>query len=189
MVDMNVVNTNPPPPIQSSLPHHGQQQQRSAKLLEMARSMAQIDMGVTIRRAYDTFCEQAVAVIIEWLLDISRARVGSDSLILREILAKELLMPRRRDAFGFGLAGLSNKGSAGTILPLSAATINEVPNPTRLDYMFVYHGKLWKRLRLSLKEVYASVISLSRKHKLTVGKQLGFHSFLSSHLCLRLLAY
>ncbi len=86
MVDMNVVNTNPPPPIQSSLPHHvqsslphhhGQQQQPSAKLLEMARSMAQIDMGVTIRRAYDTFCEQAVAVIIECLLvtsDISETR-------------------------------------------------------------------------------------------------------------------
>jgi E3 ubiquitin-protein ligase UBR1 len=40
-------------------------------LLEMARSMAQIDIAVTIRRANDTVCEQAVAVIIECLLDIS----------------------------------------------------------------------------------------------------------------------
>lgn len=165
MVDMNVVNTNPA--------MHGQQH---AKLLEMAHSMAQIDMGVTIRRAYDTFCEQVAAVIIEWLLDISRARVGSDNLILREVLAQELLMPRRRDAFAFG------KSNSATILPISAVTIKEIPNPTRLDYMFVYHGKLWKKLRLSLKEIYASIISLSRTHKLTIGEspQLQSCSILKS---------
>lgn len=150
MVDMNVVNTNP-----GMTGHH-------AKLLETAHSMAQIDMGVTVRRAYDTFCEQAAAVIVEWLLDITRARVGSDTLALREVLAAELLKPRRRDAFGF------NKGPA-SILPICAATIKEIPNPTRLDYLFVYHGKLWKKLRLSFKEIYASIITLSRAHKLTIG--------------------
>ncbi|KAF6758805.1 putative zinc finger in N-recognin-domain-containing protein [Ephemerocybe angulata] len=158
MVDMNVINTNPSTAMHGH--HHG-------KLLEMGLAMAQIDLGVTIRRAYDTFCEQAAAVILEWLLDITRARVGTDQLVLREVLAAEFLLPRRRDAFGFGL---SNKGAAGMILPISAATIKEVPTPTRLDYMFVYHGKLWKRLRLSLKEIYASIISLSRIHKLTIGE-------------------
>ena len=30
------------------------------QLLEMAQAIEQIDLGVTIRRAYDTFCEQVV---------------------------------------------------------------------------------------------------------------------------------
>ena len=46
------------------------------RLLEMAQAFGQIDLGVTIRRAYDTFCEQVVGMIIEWLLNLSRSRLG-----------------------------------------------------------------------------------------------------------------
>ncbi|KAF6758803.1 hypothetical protein DFP72DRAFT_1167193 [Ephemerocybe angulata] len=148
MVDMNVINTNPSTAMHGH--HHG-------KLLEMGLAMAQIDLGVTIRRAYDTFCEQAAAVILEWLLDITRARVGTDQLVLREVLAAEFLLPRRRDAFGFGL---SNKGAAGMILPISAATIKESTYPDAPG----------------LHEIYASIISLSRIHKLTIDYTLAFQT-------------
>ena len=128
------------------------------RLLEIAQAITQIDLGVTIRRAYDTFREQVAAVIIEWLLDLSRSRLGTDTVILREVIAAELLSPRRRDNSSY---------SANSQVLQSLA---DIPNPTRLDSMFLYHTRLWKKPRLSLKEIYASVLSLSREHKLAVGK-------------------
>ncbi|EAU93649.2 hypothetical protein CC1G_02879 [Coprinopsis cinerea okayama7 len=178
VVDMNVVNTSQP---LSAGPHGGQPQQ--AKLLDMAHSMAQIDLGVTIRRAYDTFCEQVGAVIIEWLLDLTRARLGPDTMALKEVLAKELMMPRRRDAFTLGMAGLS-KAPGGMALPTSAVNLTEIPNATRIDYMFVYHSRLWKKLRLSLKEVYASLLSLSKTHKFSIAGHFAntYHRITDTYL-------
>ena len=131
------------------------------RLLEMAQTISQIDLGVTIRRAYDTFREQIVAVIIEWLLDLTRGRLGSDTIILREIIAAELLSPRRRD---------NGVYSANPQLTNVAAGIH---NPTRLDWMFLFHSRLWKKPRLSLKEIYAVVLTLSREHRLVVGECLA----------------
>jgi E3 ubiquitin-protein ligase UBR1 len=128
------------------------------RLLEIAQTISQIDFGVTIRRAYDTFREQVVSVIIEWLLDLTRSRLGTDTLILREIIAAQLLSPRKRD------------GSSFSAMPQLNNVVANIPNPTRLDWILLYHTKLWKKPRLNLKEIYASVLNLSRKHKLAVGK-------------------
>lgn len=127
------------------------------RLLETAQAITQIDLGVTIRRAYDTFCEQVVGVIIEWLVDLTRSRLGMDTLAIREVITAELLSPRRG-----GIAGKHINSQS----PLSLA---DVPNPARIDAMFLYHTRLWKKLRLSLKEVYTSAISLSHNHKLAIG--------------------
>ncbi|KAG5643045.1 hypothetical protein DXG03_001623 [Asterophora parasitica] len=121
------------------------------RLLEMAQAITQIDLGVTIRRAYDTFREQVSEVIIEWLLDLTRSRLGTDYLVLREVIASELMSPRRRDNGPYNA---------------NAHTLKEIPNPARLDSLFLYHTRLWKKPRLSAKEIYASVISLSSEHKL-----------------------
>ncbi|KAG6810828.1 hypothetical protein H0H92_010152 [Tricholoma furcatifolium] len=125
------------------------------RLLEMAQSITQIDLGVTIRRAYDTFREQVSEVIIEWLLDLTRSRLGTDYMILREVIASELMSPRRRDS-----------GSYNANVQLS---FKEITNPARLDALFLYHTRLWKKPRLSAKEIYASVISLSSEHKLSLA--------------------
>ncbi|KAG6874158.1 hypothetical protein C0995_005576 [Termitomyces sp. Mi166 len=127
------------------------------RLLEMAQSITQIDLGVTIRRAYDTFREQVSEVIIEWLLDLTRSRLGTDYMILREVIATELMSPRRRDSGSYN-------ANAQAILSLK-----EIPNPARLDALFLYHTRLWKKPRLSCKEIYASVISLSSEHKLSLA--------------------
>ncbi|GLB36806.1 putative zinc finger in N-recognin (UBR box) [Lyophyllum shimeji] len=127
------------------------------RLLEMAQAITQIDLGVTIRRAYDTFREQVSEVIIEWLLDLTRSRLGSDYLILREVLATELMSPRRRDSHSY------NNHAPGML------SLKDIPNPARLDAMFLYHTRLWKKPRLSCKEIYASVISLSSEHKLALA--------------------
>ena len=139
-----------------------------ARLLEMAQAIGQIDLGVTIRRAYDTFCEQVVGVIIDWLLDLSRSRLGTDTIVIREMIAAELLTPRKRDSFTKHLT------------PTTALNLDgEIVNPTRIDTLLLYHTRLWKRPRLSLKQVYASVISISRMHKLSVGK---FYSCFPFHI-------
>ncbi|KAG6853526.1 hypothetical protein C0991_003446 [Blastosporella zonata] len=127
------------------------------RLLEMAQTITQIDLGVTIRRAYDTFREQVSEVIIEWLLDLTRSRLGTDYMILREVIAAELMSPRRKDSGSYNV-------SAQAILSLK-----EIPNPARLDALFLYHTRLWKKPRLSAKEIYASVISLSSEHKLSLA--------------------
>ena len=67
----------------------------AARLLEIARTFSQIDLGVTIRRAYDTFCEQLSVAVIEWILDLTRSRLGTDTRIMREIIASQLLAPRK----------------------------------------------------------------------------------------------
>lgn len=121
-----------------------------ARLLELSQAIAQIDLGVTVRRAYDTFREQVAAVIIEWLLDLTRSQLGADALIIREVIATELLSPRKNSE--------ANK------------LLNDVHDPVRLDWMFIYHAKLWKKPRLNLKEVYASLLTLSHEHKLAVGE-------------------
>ncbi|KAH0838891.1 hypothetical protein J3R83DRAFT_7318 [Lanmaoa asiatica] len=131
------------------------------RLLEIAQVISKIEIGVTIRRAYDTFREQVVVVIIEWLLDLTRSRLGADTLIIREVITAELLSPRRRETNIYG--------SASHIPDLSS----DIPNPCRIDWMFLYHARLWKKPRISLKEIYASVLILSHPHKVAIGSHFA----------------
>jgi E3 ubiquitin-protein ligase UBR1 len=39
----------------------------------------------------------------------------------------------------------------------------------RITWLYLHHTKLWKKPRLSLKEIYAAVLGLSHRHKLSVG--------------------
>lgn len=135
----------------------------AARLLETARTFSQIDLGVTVRRAYDTFREQISVVIIEWILDLTRSRLGTDTHIMREVIASQLLASRKPSTLNPN--------------PEAQKVLSEVESPVRLDYMFLYHTRLWKRPRLNLKEVYASILSLTHEHKLAVGE---FHPCIPS---------
>lgn len=143
------------------------------RLLETAQAITQIDLGVTIRRGYDTFCEQIVGVIIEWLLDLTRSRLGTDTLVIREALAAELLSPRKRDSFTKHLTP-----------PCALNLDGDIPNPARIDTLLLYHTRLWKRPRLSLKEIYASVISISRAYKLAIAGHFAnvYHRVIDAYL-------
>ncbi|KAF7365509.1 E3 ubiquitin-protein ligase [Mycena venus] len=134
----------------------------STRLLEIAHSLSQIDLGVTMRRAHDTFREQVVGVITEWLLDLTRSRLLQDTLVLREVLAKELLAPARTKLMHH----------------------SEIPNRTRIDCLFLDHTKLWKRPRLALKETYAAILSVSRDHKLAVAGHFAnvYHRVVDAYL-------
>ncbi|KAI0757474.1 hypothetical protein C8Q80DRAFT_103676 [Daedaleopsis nitida] len=140
----------------------------TARLLEIAQAIAQIDLGVTVRRAFDTFREQVSAVIIEWLLDLTRSRLNNDNLILREVLATELLSQRKN---------VSLVSTVDRILP-------DIPDPTRLDWLFLYHARLWKKPRLNLKEIYASLLTLSHEHKLAIASHFAsvYHRIIDAYL-------
>ncbi|OSX68023.1 hypothetical protein POSPLADRAFT_1129207 [Postia placenta MAD-698-R-SB12] len=142
----------------------------ATRLLEMAQSISQIDLGATLRRAYDTFREQVVAVIIEWLLDLTRSRLATDTLILREVIAAELLNPRRHYAY-------MPTHDVGKVL-------SDINDPSRIDWMFLYHTRLWKKPRLNLKEIYASLLTLSHEHKLAVASHFAsvYHRIIDAYL-------
>ncbi|KIY73143.1 hypothetical protein CYLTODRAFT_387655 [Cylindrobasidium torrendii FP15055 ss-10] len=140
------------------------------KLLDVAQGLSTIDLGVTVRRAYDTFREQVVSVMIEWLLDLTQARLGTDTLILREIVSEELLS-RRRTSF--------------TSAPNAIYSLPDIASmPTRLDILFLYHARLWKKPRLNLREVYTSVLTLSHPHKLAIAGHFAsvYHRVIDTYL-------
>ncbi|KAG6327509.1 hypothetical protein ID866_11580, partial [Astraeus odoratus] len=142
------------------------------RLLEIAQIISKIELGVTVRRAYDTFREQVAMVIIEWLVDLTRSRLGTDTLVIREAIASELLSPRRRESNIYG--------SGPQIPDLS----NDIPNPSRIDWLFLYHTRLWKKPRMCLKEIYASILTLSHPHKLAIGGHFAavYHRVIDAYL-------
>jgi E3 ubiquitin-protein ligase UBR1 len=128
-------------------------------LLALAGPFVQVELGVSVRRAHDTCREGMAAAIVDWLLDLTRARVHADALVLREALAAELLRPRART---LAPAYLDQLRAHSKCTPDAAGA-------PRLDWLFMYHTKLWKRPRLALKELYAAVLALSPAHKLAVA--------------------
>ncbi|KAF8761646.1 putative zinc finger in N-recognin (UBR box) [Rhizoctonia solani] len=142
------------------------------QLLKIADSINLIDIGVTVRRAYDTFREQVAAVILEWLLDLTSARIGPDGTVLREIVATELFAPRKKDT-----SSLSSSPDASRVYA-------ELKDPARIDWLFLYHTRLWKRPRLHLKQIYVSVLTLSHEHKLTVATHFAavYHRIVDAYL-------
>jgi E3 ubiquitin-protein ligase UBR1 len=146
------------------------------KCMDTAAAFVQVDMGVTVRRAHDTFREHMGTVIVEWLLDLTRARFASDTLVLREVLATEFLSPRKKDAT------TAAANAAAAALRAHSKVTPDDPNAARLDWMFMYHTKLWKKPRLNLKEMYASIISLGSEHKLAVGGLTSPHFFSAGSL-------
>ncbi|THH04445.1 hypothetical protein EW145_g5517 [Phellinidium pouzarii] len=144
----------------------------SPRLLEIAQAIAKIDLGVTVRRAYDSFREQIAGVLIEWLLDLTKCRFLSDTTVIREVIANEFFCPRRKDIHSL----LQNAECA--------KVLQEINNPSRLDWMFLYHTRLWKKPRLSLKEIYVSILTLSHEHKISVAVHFAnvYHWVIDSYL-------
>ncbi|KAH8647589.1 hypothetical protein BGZ60DRAFT_391131 [Tricladium varicosporioides] len=61
------------------------------ELLKVSEKIEHIKVTVTIRSARDTFREQMVGTIIEWLSDIAGCSVGPDHSILRQVICEEML--------------------------------------------------------------------------------------------------
>ncbi|KAF9781008.1 hypothetical protein BJ322DRAFT_1082673 [Thelephora terrestris] len=99
----------------------------AARLFETARTFSQIDLGVTVRRAYDTFREQISVVILECVLDLTLSCLGTDTSLTRHRQSTSI-SPEETDP---------------TLNPNSEApkALSEVDSPMRLDYVFLYHTR------------------------------------------------
>ena len=131
----------------SILPHLG-------NAMGIASRLSQIDLGVTVRKASDTFREQLSAFLIEWLVDLVKCRInGTDAVTLKKMVASCLFEPRTRHGSTVALPNLLNNN-----------------NPSRLEWLFLYHARLWKRPRLNLKDLYITLVNISHHHKIHVGE-------------------
>jgi hypothetical protein len=110
-----------------------------------------------MRRALEVFREHAAAVVIEWLFDLMQAHIGGQGQILQELVAAELFAPRNPDK---------------PLHPDLLAAYPEAEKGTRLDWLFLYHPRLWKRPRLNLKQIYVTILTLSHEHRLAVGESI-----------------
>ena len=126
------------------------------RLLETAHKIGTVDLTVTMRRAFDIFREHMAAVIIEWLLDLLQCHVGGDKQILKELVAAELFSSRRPDS-SFLYSEVSKQ-------------YPEAHEGGRIEWLFVYHPRLWKRPRLNLKQIYITILTMSQQNRLSVGK-------------------
>lgn len=122
--------------------------------------LAQIDLSVTIRRHYDTFREQMAALIIEWLFDLTRCSIlSNDTVTLKELVTTNMFEARNPDV---------------TALPHSVRSFSDIKWTTRMEWLFLYHTRLWKRPRLTLKDLYMSMLTLSHAHRVAIGERTAF---------------
>ena len=122
--------------------------------VSIASRLSQIDLGVTVRRASDTFREQLSAFLIEWLVDLGKCTInGTDGITLKEMVASCLFAPRTRHPSVVAHSNLLNN-----------------TNPSRLSWLFLYHTRLWKRPRLNLKDLYITLVNISSHHRIDVGE-------------------
>ncbi|EJT98871.1 hypothetical protein DACRYDRAFT_69944 [Dacryopinax primogenitus] len=153
-----------------------------ARALYIARQIALVDLGVTVRRASDTFREEVAATIIEWLVDLTTARLGGHSHATREILLQALFAPRPMSS-----SALSAHGQAAALgnhfVDYDGLLSKRMPL-TRIEYGFCYHTKLWRGPRLMLKQVYVSLFRVSptvRVHMATLYAQV-YHNIVNDYL-------
>lgn len=109
-------------------------------------------------------------MLIEWLVDLMRVFIyGSDGTTIRELVADRLFLPRAGD--NVHLKELARKNQ----LPTS-----ESLGPSRLEWLFFYHTRLWKRPRFRLKDLYITMLSLSQDYKTQMGapRSYSFDSFI-----------
>ncbi|KZO99806.1 hypothetical protein CALVIDRAFT_595883 [Calocera viscosa TUFC12733] len=153
-----------------------------ARALYIAKQISQVDLGVTVRRASDTFREEVAATIIEWLVDLTTARLGGHSHATREILLQTLFAPRPMS--NSALKAHSNAAVAGNQSVDFDGLLGKRIPLTRVEYAFCYHTKLWRGPRLMLKQVYVSLFRVSptiRVHMATLYAQV-YHNIVNDYL-------
>lgn len=126
-----------------------------------ASMFQQIDIGVTLRPAADTFREEVAGVCISWLADMCQCRIGGDDELFRRLVARAML--ERRSPGG---------KTVGTLLAPDLKELewgrNEAGHDAkRVDWMFHLDVRMWKRIKWEMRQVYAGIYCLDwevRKH-------------------------
>ncbi|KAI9343906.1 hypothetical protein DFJ73DRAFT_661112 [Zopfochytrium polystomum] len=126
-------------------------------------------LTLTIRTFRETFRENIAGYLVGWLKDLQKRLKGSQvvngvryeslATTVRRIVCEELLAPRQRLKLGL----------VSSPPPESVTYAEQSVNPdghvvgsmSRLEYLLVFDGRLWKNLRTSLKELFISTLVIS----------------------------
>lgn len=182
------------------------------RLLHIAHTLAQVDLGVTLRASHDTFKESASAAMITWLLDLCTSSVASSPTALRKVIASEMLSPRdpqsdrqrprqkagldrfkdtsfvplvdSTGAWSFKKTIASRVGSfgkdggvagSGRDDPLDTGSVGSGAL-SRLDWLLVYHTKLWKKPRAEFQQLFTKVTMADDQTRFSLGESKVFPS-------------
>ncbi|ORX38539.1 ubiquitin-protein ligase [Kockovaella imperatae] len=141
-----------------------------------ASMFQQIDLGVTLRLAGDTFKEEVVKVIIGWLSDMCCATIAGDPNLFRRLVARAFAEPR-----------LSKDQHRGAPLAPDLQDLLVTPDlcrlprrehvfgnePTRLDWMMRLDVRLWRRAKWDMRQIYSAIYGTDRHGKRQLACRFG----------------
>ncbi|KAI8927517.1 hypothetical protein BC831DRAFT_452194 [Entophlyctis helioformis] len=134
-------------------------------LIGIGRNVASIHLTASIRSARETFREEIAAVAIDWLKTLSRHVVGVTVVdgveyepvekVVRTVICQELAAT---------LA--TSLGEHDVVFPqlqdlLSPPATQATTARSRVDYLLAFDSRLWKEVRISLRELYISSMIVS----------------------------
>ena len=141
----------------------------------------QIDLGVTLRSAADTFKEELVGTIITWLADMCRSTIGGDEDVFKRLLARALCDTKLVKGAGHG-----------TPISLDLRKLEWDRTYTgqeskRIDWLMQLDVRLWKKAKWDLRSIYAGLYSLEWDVRKELGTFRQSMSLIAScALCLQL---
>jgi E3 ubiquitin-protein ligase UBR1 len=143
-----------------------------ARVLHIAHTLAQIDLGVTLRASYDTFRECVSASLVALLLDLCSCSVfpglaNEDPTFFRSVLADVLMEQRSASTDTFEKrekAGLDK--FRGGVRTVTRETESEADKLTRADWLLMYHTKLWKKPREQMTQLLTKLTMVDQGTRL-----------------------
>ncbi|KAL7415119.1 hypothetical protein BDY24DRAFT_383763 [Mrakia frigida] len=176
------------------------------RLLHIAHTLSQIDLGVTLRSSHDTFRESVSAVMISFLLDLCTSTVASSPTLLRKFIADELFAPRNANSDRqrwrqkAGLDRLKESSRGGFFNSFNTESFKSKPvakmadysdamstgsgELSRLDWLLVYHTKLWKRPRAEFQQLFTRLLMVEDSTRLEMAQHFAkvFHRLIDLFL-------
>jgi len=129
-----------------------------------ASMFQQIDLGVTLRSAADTFKEEVAGMLIGWLADMCQSTIGGDEDTFKRLVAQSLLEPR------------PIKNGGGTPVPSDLRALHERSmmrkDVMRIDWLFQLDARLWKKAKWDLRSIYSGLYCLDWDVKKEMGKSI-----------------
>jgi E3 ubiquitin-protein ligase UBR1 len=117
----------------------------------------QIDVGISLRHAYDMYMESTAETLLEWMADICQCHVGGDpdltTNIMTQVLKEERhpVSPHHRIAPDLRrLNRPSQRAGKGYQ--------QRVKN--RLDWLWHLDTRFWKRPKLLLRQIYSKIATI-----------------------------
>jgi len=124
-----------------------------------ASMFQQIDLGVTLRSAADTFKEEIVGMLISWLADMCQCAVGGDGDLFKRLVARALNEPRMIKGPGHG-----------TPIPSDLRRLDAPSESKRIDWLMQLDVRLWKKGKWELRSIYAGLYCLNWDVRKDLGK-------------------